>query len=129
MTIAAWPGCSPRLLRDQPSLQSVREHYAAYRDRGGYRPLASTDELLDEVERSGLLGRGGAAFPLAMKLRTVRGNGIRRNVSTVVVANGCTRGCYRFDGKGLPARIAKELVRLGLSASLHTQRGLNKGLV
>jgi glycogen operon protein len=26
-----------------------------------------------------------------------------------VVANGCKRGCYRFDGKGLPARIAKEL--------------------
>jgi NADH:ubiquinone oxidoreductase subunit F (NADH-binding) len=88
ITIAAWPGCAPRLLRDRPGLQTVREDYAAYRDQGGYRPLAAADELLDEVERSGLLGRGGAAFPLAVKLRTVRDNGIRGKVSTVVVANG-----------------------------------------
>ncbi len=26
-----------------------------------------------------------------------------------VVANGCTRSCYRFDAKGLPTRIASEL--------------------
>jgi NADH:ubiquinone oxidoreductase subunit F (NADH-binding) len=88
VTIAAWPGCSPRLLRDQPGLQSVREDYAAYRDRSGYRPLAGTDELLDEVEHSGVLGRGGAGFPLAVKLRSVRDNGIRNDVGTVVVANG-----------------------------------------
>lgn len=88
ITIAAWPGCTPRLLRDQRDLQTVREDYAAYRDRGGYRPLAAADELLDEVERSGLLGRGGAGFPLAVKLRAVRDNGIRGNVGTVLVANG-----------------------------------------
>ena len=88
ITIAAWPGCTPRLLRDQPGLQTVREDYAAYSDRGGYQPLAAADELLDDVERSGLLGRGGAAFPLAVKLRSVRDNGIRANVGTVLVANG-----------------------------------------
>jgi NADH:ubiquinone oxidoreductase subunit F (NADH-binding) len=44
--------------------------------------------LLGAVERSGLLGRGGAAFPLAVKLRTVRDNGKRINAGTVVVANG-----------------------------------------
>jgi NADH:ubiquinone oxidoreductase subunit F (NADH-binding) len=88
ITIAAWPGCTPRLLRDQPGLQTVREDYAAYSDRGGYQPLAAPDELLDDVERSGLLGRGGAAFPLAVKLRAVRDNGIRANVGTVLVANG-----------------------------------------
>ena len=71
-----------------PSLQTVREDYAAYSDRVGYRPLAAADELLDDVERSGLLGRGGAGFPLAVKLRTVRDNGIRSNIGTVVVANG-----------------------------------------
>jgi len=49
--------------------------------------LASADDLLDEVERSGLLGRGGAAFPLAVKLRTVRDNG-RVAGGAVVVANG-----------------------------------------
>ncbi len=49
--------------------------------------MASADDLLDEVERSGLLGRGGAAFPLATKLRTVRANG-RFAGGAVVVANG-----------------------------------------
>jgi NADH:ubiquinone oxidoreductase subunit F (NADH-binding) len=88
ITIAAWPGCTPRLLRDQPGLQTVREDYAAYSDRGGYHPLSAADELLDDVERSGLLGRGGAAFPLAVKLRAVRDNGMRGNVGTVLVANG-----------------------------------------
>lgn len=83
LTVAAWPGCSPRLLREQPG----REDYPAYRELGGYRPLASADDLLDEVERGGLLGRGGAAFPLAVKLRTVRDNG-RLAGGAVVVANG-----------------------------------------
>src|SRR6202022_2558750 len=62
--------------------------YAAYSDRVGYRPLAAADELLDDVERSGLLGRGGAGFPLAVKLRTVRDNRIRSNVGTIVIADG-----------------------------------------
>lgn len=83
LTVAAWPDCTPRLLRNDPG----REDYAAYRDIGGYRPLACADDLLDEVERSGLLGRGGAAFPLAVKLRTVRDNG-RVAGKSVIVANG-----------------------------------------
>lgn len=83
LTVAIWPGCTPRLLREQPG----REDYAAYREFGGYRTLASAGDLLDEVERSGLLGRGGAAFPLAVKLRTVRDNG-RCAGGAVVVANG-----------------------------------------
>ncbi|MDT5274473.1 MAG: hypothetical protein QOG95_1405 [Mycobacterium sp.] len=88
ITIAAWPGSLPRLLREQSDLQTVREDYANYGDGGGYRPIAAADALLDEVERSGLLGRGGAGFPLAVKLRTVRDNGLRSSVDTVVVANG-----------------------------------------
>jgi NADH:ubiquinone oxidoreductase subunit F (NADH-binding) len=84
VTAAAWPGCPPRLLRDQPG----REDYATYRDLGGYQPLVSAEELLADIERSGLLGRGGAAFPLAVKLRTVRDNGLRSRLGTVVVANG-----------------------------------------
>jgi NADH:ubiquinone oxidoreductase subunit F (NADH-binding) len=83
ITVAAWPGCAPRLLHNQPG----REDHAAYRGLDGYRPLAAADELLDEVERSGLLGRGGAAFPLAVKLRTVRNNG-RAAGGAVVVADG-----------------------------------------
>ena len=88
ITIAAWPGSLPRLLRDQSDLQTVREDCAAYSGGGGYRPLAAADALLDEVERGGLLGRGGAGFPLAVKLRTVRDNGLRSSIGTVVVANG-----------------------------------------
>lgn len=87
ITIATWPGCPPRLLRS-PDLQTVREDYTAYHDFGGYRPLESGDELLGEVERSGLLGRGGAAFPMAVKLRSVRDNAVRSNAGAVVVANG-----------------------------------------
>ena len=78
----------PAAAARSPDLRQSERTLRAYRDGGGYRPLADADELLGEVERSGLLGRGGAAFPLAVKLRTVRDNGIRRNVGTVVVANG-----------------------------------------
>ena len=54
---------------------------------GGYRPLDDVDGLLNQVDLSGLLGRGGAAFPLAVKLKTVRDNG-RSAGGAVVVANG-----------------------------------------
>jgi NADH:ubiquinone oxidoreductase subunit F (NADH-binding) len=84
ITVVPAPGCPPRLLGEQPG---AREDLAAYRARGGYRPLTGADELLSEVESSGLVGRGGAAFPLAVKLRTVRDNGLRAS-GTVVVANG-----------------------------------------
>jgi NADH:ubiquinone oxidoreductase subunit F (NADH-binding) len=79
-TVAVLPGTSPRLLRATPEV----EQYAEYLDGGGYQALDEPDRLLDEVERSGLLGRGGAAFPLAIKLRTVRDAGGR----PVVLANG-----------------------------------------
>ena len=88
ITVATSPGCGPRLLGQQPG--QARENLAAYRGLGGYRPLAGADELLGEVETSGLVGRGGAAFPLAVKLRAVRDNGrlIAGAGGTVVVANG-----------------------------------------
>jgi len=73
----------PRLLREPSGV----EDHDAYASAGGYRRLADPGELLDQVERSGLLGRGGAAFPLAVKLRAVRDAG-RRGHDTVVVANG-----------------------------------------
>jgi NADH:ubiquinone oxidoreductase subunit F (NADH-binding) len=83
LTVAAWPDTAPRLLR----LTEDREDLAEYVTSGGYRPLENSDALLDEVERSGVLGRGGAAFPLAVKLRTVRDAG-RTGRDTVVLANG-----------------------------------------
>jgi NADH:ubiquinone oxidoreductase subunit F (NADH-binding) len=88
ISTATLPGCTPRLLPEQAG--QAREDLAAYRRLGGYRPLASTDALLSEVESSGLVGRGGAAFPLAVKLRTVRDNArlIADAGGPVVVANG-----------------------------------------
>jgi NADH:ubiquinone oxidoreductase subunit F (NADH-binding) len=83
ITIGSSPGLMPRLLiRD-----GGREDLAAYQALGGYRPLAAADELLGEIESSGLLGRGGAGFPLAVKVRAVRDNG-RSAGGAVVVANG-----------------------------------------
>jgi NADH:ubiquinone oxidoreductase subunit F (NADH-binding) len=73
LIVAALPDCEPRLLR--PSTESA------------YLPLDDADALMEQVDLSGLLGRGGAAFPLGTKLRTVRDAG-RRGSETVVVANG-----------------------------------------
>ncbi len=84
LTIAAWPDCAPRLLRPT---QAGPEDLAEYVQGGGYRPLTDPDPLLEQVDLSGLLGRGGAAFPLATKLRTVR-DAERRGMRTVIVANG-----------------------------------------
>ncbi|MGV0835010.1 NADH-ubiquinone oxidoreductase-F iron-sulfur binding region domain-containing protein [Mycolicibacterium thermoresistibile] len=82
LTTAVWPGCEPRLLG------AGQEDCAGYRAAGGYRPLADADALLEQVDLSGLLGRGGAAFPLGTKLRSVRDHGHRRGTGTVVIANG-----------------------------------------
>ncbi len=94
ITVATSPGCEPRLLGEHHG--RAREYLAAYRGLGGYRPLADTEALLGEVESSGLVGRGGAAFPLGVKLRAVRDNarcGAARSggvaaSGAVVVANG-----------------------------------------
>lgn len=82
ITVAAWPGCAPRLLRDGV------EDGAGYLAGGGYGALPGAEEFLGEVERSGLLGRGGAAFPLAVKMRSVRAAAARHGREAVIVANG-----------------------------------------
>ncbi|WKD30584.1 NADH-ubiquinone oxidoreductase-F iron-sulfur binding region domain-containing protein [Streptomyces xanthophaeus] len=56
----------------------------AYRATGGYGGATGPEELLAHLAASGLRGRGGAGFPAAVKLRSVRGRG----GSPVVVANG-----------------------------------------
>ncbi len=74
------PSGVPRLLPPIP-VRELSAHDARYgpaRYRGA--------ELIAEVERSGLTGRGGAAFPAGKKLRSVRERAGRRG--TVVIANG-----------------------------------------
>lgn len=83
LTVGAAPGCTPRLLR----LPATVESMSAYVSSGGYALLENVEALLAEVEESGVLGRGGAAFPLAVKLRTVRAAHTRGH-QTVVLANG-----------------------------------------
>ncbi|UXA16599.1 NADH-ubiquinone oxidoreductase-F iron-sulfur binding region domain-containing protein [Mycobacterium sp. SMC-4] len=85
LTVSAWPGLTPRLLT--PSETVVAEDLSTYTAGGGYQQLSDPGALLDDVDRSGLLGRGGAAFPLAVKLRTV-GGAARAGSDTVVLANG-----------------------------------------
>ena len=82
--VAVWPDCAPRLLR---TVGSGSEDHADYAQAGGYRPLTDADALAEQVDLSGLLGRGGAAFPIGTKLRTVR-SAHQRGTDTVVVANG-----------------------------------------
>lgn len=83
LTVAAAPGLTPRLLR----LPAAVETHSAYLADGGYALLDNVETLLAEVDQSGLLGRGGAAFSLGVKLRTVRAAHLRGH-QTVVVANG-----------------------------------------
>jgi len=86
IAVGTWPGLQPRLLRGSPGVESLDE----YRRAGGYLPLDDPEALLDEIDLSGLLGRGGAAFPMAVKLRTVRAAGKSggSGKDTVLVANG-----------------------------------------
>jgi len=70
----------PRVLPPAP-VRDLRAHEGRY-GVPGLRGKA----LISEVERSGLTGRGGAAYPAGKKLRTVRERaGLR---GAVVIANG-----------------------------------------
>ncbi|MFJ3830097.1 NADH-ubiquinone oxidoreductase-F iron-sulfur binding region domain-containing protein [Streptomyces sp. NPDC090046] len=62
----------------------VAESADAYRATGGYDDATGPEELLAHLAASRLRGRGGAGFPAAVKLRSVRHGG----GSPVVVANG-----------------------------------------
>ena len=79
-------------------------HFARWGQMPGGGPA-----LIDEVERAGVRGRGGAAFPLAVKMRAVAGG---RQV--VIVANGAEREPVSHKDKALLAR-APHLVLDGIS--------------
>lgn len=69
----------PRLLPQAPSPEDFAAHVAAF----GERPHGSA-VLIDEVERAGLRGRGGAGFPVAVKWRAVAANSARSGPAIVV---------------------------------------------
>ena len=61
------------------------ESLATHRQRLGPLPALPSGELIAELESSGLLGRGGAGFPVGRKWRTVAE---RSSGRAVVLANG-----------------------------------------
>ncbi|HEY9313225.1 NADH-ubiquinone oxidoreductase-F iron-sulfur binding region domain-containing protein [Williamsia sp.] len=81
--VASMPGTTPRLVHTDRHVEDL----ADYRLGGGYAPLETPDRLLREVDDSGLRGRGGAGFPLGIKLRSVAAHGVRAD-GAIVVANG-----------------------------------------
>jgi NADH-quinone oxidoreductase subunit F len=65
----------------------------AYLDRGGGRGLPAArdrapEEVIEEVRRSGLRGRGGAGFPTGIKWRTVRDDPCRTKFVVCNAAEG-----------------------------------------
>ncbi|HEY3880564.1 MAG TPA: NADH-ubiquinone oxidoreductase-F iron-sulfur binding region domain-containing protein [Trebonia sp.] len=85
--VAAAPGLAARLLRADDSPESLGAYIAADGYQDGPAGRAGADELLDAIERSGLRGRGGAAFPFAVKARAVH-RMAQLGRTPVVVANG-----------------------------------------
>jgi len=90
---AAQPAAAlPRLLAGIPphGAMTLEEHLAIHdpppllRGHGKKHDRQRGAALIDEIERSGLLGRGGAAFPTATKMRAVAGARGR----AIVVVNG-----------------------------------------
>jgi NADH:ubiquinone oxidoreductase subunit F (NADH-binding) len=81
----AWPRLLPGDTADGTESASLRGHL----DRHGARPSCAGDwqrrqRLIDEVEGAQLTGRGGAAFPTAVKLRALAA----APRTPVVIANG-----------------------------------------
>ena len=75
----------PRLLAGPP-ITGRPEPWSAHAARLGRLPKSAPDALIDELERAGLLGRGGAGFPVARKWRGLAERATGRRA--VVVANG-----------------------------------------
>jgi NADH:ubiquinone oxidoreductase subunit F (NADH-binding) len=94
------PAPADRLLAGPP-LAGEAETYDAHRARLGPLPHAySNGDLITTLESSGLLGRGGAGFPVGKKWRSMAG---RKTGRAVIVANGAEGEPPSFKDRTLMA--------------------------
>ncbi len=102
---------------------------AAYKAHGGFSGLhaalkVTPDKIIDEVEISGLRGRGGAAFPAAIKWRTVLG---AKAAQKYIVCNADEGDSGTFADRlimeGDPYRLIEGMVIAGLAT------GANAGVI
>ena len=82
-------------------IQAVPMTFADHLHVHGPLPARRPARLSAEIERAGLCGRGGGAFPLARKLAAVK----RARGRPTVIVNGC-------EGEPLSAKDALLLGRL-----------------
>lgn len=84
-----------------PPLTGEAESYDSHRARlGPLPPTYGNGDLITTLETSGLLGRGGAGFPVGRKWRSMSG---RRTGRAVVVANGAEGEPPSFKDRTLMA--------------------------
>src|SRR5579863_7839516 len=67
---------------------SLPDHLARHRPMPHRLDRLSANAMIAEIDRAGLTGRGGAAFPAARKLRSVAATATAGGGRPVVVANG-----------------------------------------
>ena len=87
-----------KILLEKDHVEGIR-HYEAYRREGGYRSVEkafkmSPNDIVEEVKKSGLRGRGGAGFPTGMKWSFIaKPEGIPRHL--VVNADESEPGTFK----------------------------------
>lgn len=131
MTDAAGDSATARFLAGQRRLaldgcgDLDAEDIDDYLLAGGYAGLAralslSPEEVIDEVRRSGLRGRGGAYFPAAAKWESARGAG-NSPVYLVVNAEEGEPGVFkdRHLMEGLPYRVLEGATIAAYAAGAH----------
>jgi NADH:ubiquinone oxidoreductase subunit F (NADH-binding) len=74
-------------------LRAPSPDLATHRALRGPLPSVTIADLLDRTERSGLRGRGGAAFPFATKLRATASRRSRRRHVVVNLSEGEPASC------------------------------------
>ncbi|WP_447642180.1 MULTISPECIES: NADH-quinone oxidoreductase subunit NuoF [Chitinophagaceae] len=87
-----------KLLLENDKVEGIR-YYEAYRKNGGYRSVEKAlkmtpDDIVEDVKKSGLRGRGGAGFPTGMKWSFIaKPEGIPRHL--VVNADESEPGTFK----------------------------------